>query len=92
MIRLPLMTGTAASRIDIHEIADRLWEAADELCANSHLKAGEYSIPARVDLPQVADSRFSQVGSTVARSARPTTRPAASSTSPSIPAWRTSSS
>jgi type I restriction enzyme M protein len=31
--------------IDIHDIETRLWAAADELRANSRLKASEYSIP-----------------------------------------------
>jgi hypothetical protein len=37
----------APSRLktDIHDIAARLWETADELRANSHLKAAEYAIP-----------------------------------------------
>jgi hypothetical protein len=30
---------------DIHHAANRLWETADELRANSHLKAAEYAIP-----------------------------------------------
>jgi type I restriction enzyme M protein len=39
------MSDGAAPKTDIYDIADRLWETADELRANSHLKAGEYSIP-----------------------------------------------
>ena len=40
------MTGAALSpNTDIYDIADRLWETADELRANSHLKEAEYSIP-----------------------------------------------
>jgi hypothetical protein len=35
----------APQKVDIYDIANRLWEAADELRANSHLKAAEYSIP-----------------------------------------------
>src|ERR1700679_711281 len=84
------MTGAAAHRIDIHEIADRLWEAADELRANSHLKAGEYSIPAlelvfrklQIAAPARSRPNWRPRGSAVGRSARPTTRPGASSTSP----------
>jgi len=50
------------SRIDIYDIADRLWETADELRANSHLKAAEYSIPVLgLIFLKFADSRFSQV-------------------------------
>jgi len=41
----PVTTAASAPRIDIYDIADRLWETADELRANSHLKAAEYSIP-----------------------------------------------
>ena len=33
------------TKIDIYNIANRLWETADELRANSHLKSAEYSIP-----------------------------------------------
>jgi hypothetical protein len=39
------MTKTRSPKTDIYEIADRLWETADELRANSHLKAPEYLIP-----------------------------------------------
>lgn len=55
---------TAASRplkTDIYEIADRLWETADELRANSHLKASEYSVPVLgLIFLKFADSRFSE--------------------------------
>jgi len=44
-LRYPTMTKKAPPKTDIYEIADRLWETADELRANSHLKAAEYSIP-----------------------------------------------
>jgi type I restriction enzyme M protein len=55
------MTDSATSKTDIHEIADRLWETADELRANSHLKAGEYSIPVLgLIFLKFADSRFTQ--------------------------------
>jgi len=37
------MARTAAGKTDIYEVASRLWETADELRANSHLKAAEYS-------------------------------------------------
>jgi hypothetical protein len=35
----------AVIKVDIYDIADHLWQTADELRANSHLKAGEYAIP-----------------------------------------------
>src|SRR5579875_231449 len=47
--------------VDIYDIADRLWEIADELRANSHLKAGEYSIPVLgLIFLKFADSRFAK--------------------------------
>ncbi len=56
------MTDPATPKTDIHEIADRLWKIADELRANSHLKAGEYSIPVLgLIFLKFADSRFTQV-------------------------------
>ena len=56
------MTQTAPRKTDIHEIADRLWETADELRANSHLKAAEYSIPVLgLTFLKFADSRFTQM-------------------------------
>lgn len=46
-------------KVDIHDIAARLWETADELRANSHLKAAEYSIPVLgLIFLKFADSRF----------------------------------
>jgi len=39
------MPEATSQKIDIQHIANRLWETADELRANSHLKAAEYSIP-----------------------------------------------
>jgi type I restriction enzyme M protein len=46
---------------DIYDIADRLWATADELRANSHLKAAEYSIPVLgLIFLKFADSRFRQ--------------------------------
>jgi type I restriction enzyme M protein len=58
----PSMTEGAPPKTDIHEIADRLWETADELRANSHLKAAEYSIPVLgLIFLKFADSRFTQV-------------------------------
>jgi type I restriction enzyme M protein len=50
---------TSPPKIDIHDVADRLWETADELRANSHLKAAEYSIPVLgLIFLKFADSRF----------------------------------
>ena len=55
------MAGPPAPRIDIQDVADRLWETADELRANSHLKAAEYSIPVLgLIFLKFADSRFTQ--------------------------------
>jgi type I restriction enzyme M protein len=52
---------TPPSKIDIYDIANRLWETADELRANSHLKAAEYSIPVLgLIFLKFADSRFAQ--------------------------------
>src|ERR1700736_4467353 len=67
-------------KIDIYDIANRLWETADELRANSHLRAAEYSIPVLgLIFLQFADSRFSTLeGELTRRSARRTTRPGAS--------------
>jgi hypothetical protein len=49
------------ARIDIYDIANRLWETADELHANSHLKAAEYSIPVLgLIFLESADSRFTK--------------------------------
>jgi type I restriction enzyme M protein len=58
------MTDTQAAKTDIYQIADRLWETADELRANSHLKAGDYSIPVLgLIFLKFADSRFTQAES-----------------------------
>lgn len=58
------------SKIDIYQIADRLWETADELRANSHLKAGEYSIPVLgLIFLKFADSRFTQAETELAGTA-----------------------
>src|SRR6266480_3779499 len=47
--------------IDIYDVADRLWATADELRANSHLKAAEYSIPVLgLIFLKFADSRFTE--------------------------------
>jgi type I restriction enzyme M protein len=56
-------------KIDIYDIANRLWETADELRANSHLKAAEYSIPVLgLIFLKFADSRFTQVEAELAGS------------------------
>jgi type I restriction enzyme M protein len=54
-----VITEASPSKIDIYDIANRLWETADELRANSHLKAAEYSIPVLgLIFLKFADSRF----------------------------------
>src|SRR5947208_14644191 len=48
--------------VDIYEVASHLWETADELRANSHLKAAEYSIPVLgLIFLKFADSRFTHL-------------------------------
>jgi type I restriction enzyme M protein len=55
-------------KADIYDIADRLWETADELRANSHLKASEYSVPVLgLIFLKFVDSRFSEVETELAR-------------------------
>ena len=50
-----------------NEIENRLWDAADELRANSKLKSSEYSIPVLgLIFPRYADYRFSDVGKELA--------------------------
>jgi GNAT superfamily N-acetyltransferase len=52
----------AKAKVDIQDIEHRLWDAADELRANSHLKESEYSIPVLgLIFLKYADSRFSAV-------------------------------
>src|SRR3954454_10048206 len=47
--------------VDIHAVASHLWDTADELRANSHLKAAEYSIPVLgLIFLKFADSRFAE--------------------------------
>src|SRR5664279_3566241 len=54
-------------KTDIHDVADRLWETADELRANSHLKAGEYSLPVLgLIFLKFADSRFTKAEAALA--------------------------
>src|SRR5438477_3890597 len=53
------MVSILAAKSNIHDVAARLWETADELRANSHLKAAEYSIPVLgLIFLEFADSRF----------------------------------
>ena len=50
------------SKVDIYDIAGRLWETADHLRANSDLKAGEYSTPVMgLIFLKYADNRFTEV-------------------------------
>ena len=47
--------------LNINDIENRLWDAADELRANSKLKASEYSVPVLGLLfLRYADHRFTQ--------------------------------
>src|SRR5947208_7963844 len=53
--------------VDIYEVASHLWDTADELRANSHLKAAEYSIPVLgLIFLKFADSRFTEAESALA--------------------------
>jgi len=53
---------TPQSTTDIYEASSRLWETADELRANSHLKAAEYAIPVLgLIFLRFADSRFTRM-------------------------------
>jgi hypothetical protein len=57
------------TKIDIYDIAHRLGETADELRANSHLKAAEYSIPVLgLIFLKFADSRFAHAETELAGS------------------------
>src|SRR5207302_3337248 len=63
------MAGTIPPQVDIYDVASRLWETADELRANSHLKAAEYSIPVLgLIFLKFADSRFAQAEAELAGS------------------------
>lgn len=54
------MVSTQPTKSDIYDVAARLWDTADELRANSHLKAADYSIPVLgLIFLKFADSRFS---------------------------------
>jgi len=49
----------AGQTVDIHDIENRLWDSADELRANSGLKASEYSVPVLgLIFLKYADNRF----------------------------------
>jgi type I restriction enzyme M protein len=53
---------SSTATTDIYDIAGRLWETADQLRANSDLKAGEYSTPVMgLIFLKYADNRFTQV-------------------------------
>jgi type I restriction enzyme M protein len=55
------------SGTDIYDIAAHLWDAADELRANSHLKAAEYSIPVLgLIFLKFADNRFAEAHAVLA--------------------------
>src|SRR2546425_5172362 len=55
-------THEAEATTDIYGAASRLWETADELRANSHLKAAEYAIPVLgLIFLKFADSRFARM-------------------------------
>lgn len=59
-----MTTQALPPKVDIYDIANRLWETADELRANSNLKAAEYSIPVLgLIFLKFADSRFAQAES-----------------------------
>jgi type I restriction-modification system DNA methylase subunit len=60
-------TMTPSKTTDIYEVASHLWGTADELRANSHLKAAEYSIPVLgLIFLKFADSRFTEAESQLA--------------------------
>ena len=60
----PLAAIATGDATDIYDIADRLWDTADELRANSALKASEYSVPVLgLIFLKFADSRFTQAES-----------------------------
>src|SRR4051812_20393464 len=61
------MASNTAGTADIYEAASHLWTTADELRANSHLKAAEYSIPVLgLIFLKFADSRFTEAESELA--------------------------
>src|SRR5437899_7571215 len=65
----PSASGAPKKTVDIYEVATHLWGTADELRANSHLKAAEYSIPVLgLIFLKFADSRFAQAEAELAGS------------------------
>jgi type I restriction enzyme M protein len=63
----PSQMATSSTQVDIYEVASHLWETADELRANSHLKAAEYSIPVLgLIFLKFADSRFTEAETSLA--------------------------
>src|SRR2546426_12236195 len=88
------MVATQPAKPNIQDLAARLWETADELRANSHLKAAEYSIPVLgLIFLKFADSRFTALEGELKGKAtgrreigKRTTRPEASCISRSRPA------
>ena len=65
-----MSSASASPSVDIYDIAGRLWETADQLRANSDLKAGEYSTPVMgLIFLKYADNRFSEVEARLAGSA-----------------------
>jgi len=64
------MAAPPARTTDIYEVADHLWATADELRANSHLKAAEYAIPVLgLIFLKFADSRFTRMEADLAGNA-----------------------
>src|SRR5439155_7419101 len=58
----PSASGAPKKTVDIYEVATHLWGTADELRANSHLKAAEYAIPVLgLIFLKFADSRFTRM-------------------------------
>src|SRR6476661_4317313 len=61
------MATPATAHVDIYEVASHLWDTADELRANSHLKASEYSIPVLgLIFLKFADRRFTEAEAALA--------------------------
>ena len=61
------MAKDTEQKTDISEVASHLWDTADELRANSHLKAGEYSLPVLgLIFLKFADSRFAEAETALA--------------------------
>ena len=74
VVQSPLFVPPAGS-INIREIERSLWEAADQLRANSKLKSSEYSVPVLgLIFLRYADQRFAQVHAELAASAQTSAR------------------